>query len=210
MLELHNTHPDVYIIFKNGGHVVRRSNGNWAGLAPDMVIEQCLMRALKTNGGLTRGGGMSEMQRMMWLLSMPVYSEYNQAMQSFTNVSYECSEQHRDMAPSRVKRDKGDSDKIYNILKPISPYSCGPALQNIVTGVTAAEIVNVENFRTIGTQIVENMKGEEVFSFKLRRKDKAQTMNSSTHIKLPKENGTGDPALLFQRLYTLSFYSHIF
>lgn len=174
--------------------MVRRSNGNWAGLAPDEVIEQCLMRSLKTNGGLTRGGGMSEMQRMMWLLSMPVYSEYNQAMQSFTNVSYEC----RDMAPSRVKRDKEDSDKIYNILKPISPYICGPALQNIVTGVTAAEIVNVENFRTIGTQILENMKGEEVFSVKLRRKDKAKTMNSSTHIKLPKENGTVDPDLLFQ------------
>ena len=32
----------------------------WAGLSPDIIIEQVLMRGIKTHGGLTRGKGMTE------------------------------------------------------------------------------------------------------------------------------------------------------
>ena len=39
---------------------VRRSDRYWAGLSSDLVIEQVLMRSMKTSGGLTRGQGMSE------------------------------------------------------------------------------------------------------------------------------------------------------
>ena len=35
--------------------VVRRTDKYWEGLGFDMVIEQTLMRTLKSNGGLTRG-----------------------------------------------------------------------------------------------------------------------------------------------------------
>ena len=39
------------------------------------------MRNLKTSGGLTRGRGMTENQRLLWLLSMPSCAEINFTMQ---------------------------------------------------------------------------------------------------------------------------------
>jgi len=48
MLSLHETHPEVYIAFKAGDHVIRRREHNWSGLSTDLVIEQVLMRSLKS------------------------------------------------------------------------------------------------------------------------------------------------------------------
>ena len=42
-----------------GYHVVLRSDAFWAGLSTDLVIEQELMRSVKSVGGLTRGRGMT-------------------------------------------------------------------------------------------------------------------------------------------------------
>ena len=56
---------NVHRKFEAGVHVVRRSNPLWAGLSTDLVIEQVLKRSLKTSGGLTRGRGMTERQRMV-------------------------------------------------------------------------------------------------------------------------------------------------
>ena len=55
MLELESQHPDVYTSFKLGKHVFRRRDRYWAGLSSNLVIEQVLMRSVKTKGGLTRG-----------------------------------------------------------------------------------------------------------------------------------------------------------
>ena len=60
MFKLREEHPDVFKRFEEGFHVVRRSDRQWAGLSVDLVIEQVLMRSMKTSGGLTRGRGMSE------------------------------------------------------------------------------------------------------------------------------------------------------
>ena len=57
MFELESKHPEVYKHFLNGHHVVRRSDRLWAGISTDLAIEQCLMRAVKTRGGLVRGRG---------------------------------------------------------------------------------------------------------------------------------------------------------
>ena len=45
---------------KKGFHVIRRSDRFWAGLSSDLVIEQVLMRSVKSSGGLTHGRGMAE------------------------------------------------------------------------------------------------------------------------------------------------------
>jgi len=69
---LDTIHPDVYQSFISGLHVIRRRDRCWAGLSTDLVIEQVLMRSLKTIGGLIQGTGISETQRLVWLLSIPV------------------------------------------------------------------------------------------------------------------------------------------
>ena len=50
MLDLPETHPDVYQKFIKGYHVVRRSERYWAGLSTDLINEQVLMRSVKTHG----------------------------------------------------------------------------------------------------------------------------------------------------------------
>ena len=58
--------------------VVRRSDRFWAGL--------------------TRGKGMTENQRLEWVLSIPVCASINETMQKFSVVSYEISDQHNDVS----------------------------------------------------------------------------------------------------------------
>ena len=61
MLELPSKYPWLYQHFMAGRfHAVRRSDRFWAGLSTDLVIEQVMMRALKSRGGLTHGRGMTE------------------------------------------------------------------------------------------------------------------------------------------------------
>jgi hypothetical protein len=77
MLQLKHTNLEVHNIFDKGNFVIRGSDRPWAGLPPDLIIEQVLMRSLKTTGGLTRGTGFDEIQRTVWLLSMPICCKYN-------------------------------------------------------------------------------------------------------------------------------------
>ena len=55
MDELEHSNPKVYEMFLNGFHVVHRTEFNWSGLPPDLVIEQELMCSLKSTGGMTHG-----------------------------------------------------------------------------------------------------------------------------------------------------------
>ncbi len=67
-------------------HVVRRSDQYWAGLSTDLIIEQVLMRSVKTTGGLTHDRGMTENQRLVLLLSMLSFAEVNNPMQELTKT----------------------------------------------------------------------------------------------------------------------------
>ena len=64
-------HPDIQQKVEAGYHAIRRSDRFWAGLSSDLISEQVLMRSMKSSGGLTRGRGMKEKQRLTWLLSLP-------------------------------------------------------------------------------------------------------------------------------------------
>ena len=63
MKSLQEHHPWLFEQFTKGEHAVMRSNHSWAGLWSDLVIEQTLMRSVKSKGGLTRGRGMNESVR---------------------------------------------------------------------------------------------------------------------------------------------------
>ena len=56
-------HSDPYVCDKC--YSVRRSDRYWSGLSFDLLIEQVLMRSIKSVGGLTRERGMSESQRAL-------------------------------------------------------------------------------------------------------------------------------------------------
>ena len=71
-----------------------------------------LMRSIKSSGGLTRGRGMTEQQRLVWSLSMPACAEVNRVMQELTGVSYNSGEQNKDITVARQTRDWKDTHKI--------------------------------------------------------------------------------------------------
>ena len=128
MMKLPENHPSVYKQFQDGLHIVCRSDCFWAGPSSDLV----LMRSVKTSGGLTRGRGFSDAQRAIWLLSTPVTSEVNQAMQTFTDTHYHTSEQHKEtMVPSR---DHSDALNIVTYLMDRSPFDSSDEFMNISTG----------------------------------------------------------------------------
>ena len=128
MSNLPTQHPDVQQYFTEGLHVIRRSNRLWAGLSSDLVIEQVLMRSLKTSGGLTRGHGMTENQRLLWLLSRPACAEVNQAMQELTGVNYNTGEQNKDMTAARQSSDQKDTLTVLQYLQERNPFSLNPSL----------------------------------------------------------------------------------
>ena len=59
-VQLPNDNPVVQQHFAEGLHVARRSHRAWADLSTDLMIEQVIMRSMKTSGGLTRDRGMTE------------------------------------------------------------------------------------------------------------------------------------------------------
>ena len=58
---------------------------------------------------------MTEQQRLIWVLSMPVCAEVNKAMQELTGVNYNTSEQNKDMTKARQARDWKDTYTILGL-----------------------------------------------------------------------------------------------
>ena len=151
MNELSATNPDVYNMFMNGHHVVRRSDAYWAGVSTDLAIEQELMGSIKKTGGLTRGRGMAELQRAKWLLSTPTCAEIKSAVHSLTGISFQTGEQHKALRSSRMERDYTNAMKILKFLIERNPFDDGAHLMNIETGEVSDDAVR--DHRQIGSVI---------------------------------------------------------
>lgn len=118
MLELPTSYPDIHEKYTNDGfHTIRRSDRFWGGLWSDLIIEQVMMRSLKSRGGLTRGRGVTETVRLFWIHSMHGAASVHNSMTELTNASHITSEQHIELGKSRMKRDKEDSLKLQEWLE---------------------------------------------------------------------------------------------
>lgn len=108
--------------FMRGYHVIHRSDKFWTGLGCELVIEKRLMRSLKSTGRLTRGSGISEYRRVIWTMSSPISSSYNNAMHDFCGMQYTTGEKHKEATTARTIRDKDDLTKVASVLF-AKPYS---------------------------------------------------------------------------------------
>ena len=184
MIKLPVTHPFVYGKFLGGFHVLRRSNRFWAGLSTDLVIEQVLMRCMKTAGGLTRGRGFTDIQRAVWLLSTPSSSEIYLAMKKFTCTIYQTSEQHKESMVPRLSRDHSDAVKVIRYLTERNPFESSNDLMNISTGEVCNKAVNVYRAKEIGETLISSLKGISVFDYSFRKRDMAVTMPTKSSITI--------------------------
>ena len=162
MDQLPSKHPDVYSLFLQGHHVIRRSDREWGGVSSDLAIEQLLMRSVKSSGGLTRGTGMTENCRTIWVLSRPICSMVHNAMQELTGVEHRTSEQNRGMSPSKISRDWHDMNVLYRFFRERNPFDVEGELMNISTGIRAFDNVNVDDAFAVGEHILQDMSGKSV------------------------------------------------
>ena len=158
------------------------------------------MRSMKTSGGLTRGRGMTEQQRLIWLLSMPVCAEKNHAMLDLTGVSYSTGEQNKDISEYRKNRDMKDTKTLLNALAEQNPFTTQQGLRNIMNGVHANDTVNVDDAKDIGQGILMSMTGKFVTEFAFKRSNQAVTLATKSSVKIDGEKIQVDQQLLFQRL----------
>ena len=186
MNELKNSNPKVYELFINGFHVVRRTEFNWSGLPPDLVIEQELMRSLKSTGGMTHGRGMDELQRAKFILSTPLCSEIKCAVELLTDVKYGTSEQHKSSSQTRIKRDHEDAVKVFDYLIERNPFDKRKELMNL-DGKISGDHVDVYDSVKIGKSILSNMENESVFTYSFTRKNMAKTMKARGSIDVDGE-----------------------
>ena len=75
------------------------------------------MRSVKTTGGPARGRGITKIQRLAWLLSMPLTAEVNSSMQCLTEFRYVTSDQHKESSKSRIERDLKDTKTVLEFWK---------------------------------------------------------------------------------------------
>ena len=172
-------------------------------LSSDLIIEQVLMRSLKSNGGLTRGTGMGEHERLVWLLGLPACAEVNAAMQSATDVSFATSEQHsqhKDVSKARQQRDHNDTTLIVRYLQERNPFSGEPTLRCVASGRAADSSVNADQARLLGENILHRMIGKDALEVTFKRKHQVVTMVTKSAVKVNGDTIAVDPSLLFQRL----------
>jgi 5'-3' exonuclease len=202
MQDLDKTHPEVYNHFMKGNHVLRRTDRYWSGLSTDLIIEQVLMRSVKSTGGLTRGRGMGEAQRAQWLLSMPALAEYNQAMQTFTDTGYQTSDQHVDISRSRLEKDNKDIGVLREFLKDRDPFVLhDKTLRNIETGMIADNDANADAAKSIGDKIIQSIAGQLASEISFKKKNQVVPLDikRTSNTNAPQFSQI-DPQLMFQRL----------
>lgn len=138
------------------------------------------MRSVKTTSGLTRGKGMWEVQRLVWIMSMPICADVNNSMQTLTGFNSVTSEQHtdtiivrkerdhssqqhKDTTKARKERDFKETNTLIAYFAQRNPFSTNSSgLRNIATGVVAESRVNCDKSTEVGGRVVESLKGKDV------------------------------------------------
>lgn len=209
MKELEEERPELFRKFSEGFATLRRTDKYYGGIPSDQIIEQMLMRALKTRGGLTRGRGFTEVQQSVWLFSRNICAEVTNAVQQdlLQLNSGGSSDQHVQIGKTSDKKNTEDYLNTLEFLKSRRLFGLPhEKLENFVTGREASPSVNIFKAKDIGKAIIAKMEGISVKDFSFKRKDQAVSMGT----KVKRKDGTilkCNPQNLFDRLIALTLVS---
>lgn len=191
---------------KKGFFTIRRTDKFWSGVWSDMTIEQVLMRAIKTSGGLTRGRGITDSTLTRWVLALPLCVPICNALEEFAGPNTNTSEQHKEhkeSRPAQQKRDSSDLNCLIEWLKAHPPFEgklCDQ-LVSLSTGIVADDSINCDVAATVGQASMEAMVGTPYADIKLKRKDKVKSIAAMKNtVKVHDEEVTVNPQQLFNRI----------
>ena len=179
MQKLHVEYPWVYRNFAvNGYHTVRRSDRYWSGLWTDLIIEQVMMRSLKTSGGITRGRGITDSVRQLWIGSMRRTASVHDAMSNLTKACRKTSEQHIDLNTSRVYRDDNDYKEVLSWFNEHDPFKQDQSLKSLFTGLVAnqSDKINCDTAELVGYNIQQSRDNNTMNTAKIKRRGKVRTL----------------------------------
>ena len=204
MESLPESHPRLHAQFMSGNHSIRRSDRYWAGLSADLVIEQTMMRSLKSTGGLTWGRGMHETAQEMWLHTWTECASVRAALCQFTGTERSTPE-HVEVGKARMQRDVADFTKVKQYLNMYSPFRFvdNKRLVSLSSGVIASDQdwVNCEQADKIGFDIQEKRDKCNYGDITLKKSEQVKTM---AHLTIASSIGDEkvyiDPSTLFHRL----------
>jgi hypothetical protein len=151
----------------HGNHVVRYSSHEWSGIWCDMCIEQTLMKAAKSEGGLSRGRMRNSVSGYKcWVLTLSHFSDVNRGMEE--NVMKNAP-LHRDLAKTQMKRDAEAVEvavKWFEENKPFDMDRNKKLLVSFSTGFTSTgdDSVNAERAAEVGREMQIKLVGQTVTS----------------------------------------------
>ena len=208
MLELPKDFPWLHEMFINQGfHAVRRSSRYWAGLWTDLVIEQVMMRSIKSRGGLTRGRGITKSVRLQWILSMHKCAGVHEAMTTMTNMKTNASEQHIELGRSRCKRDFQDLLKIQEWFDQHEPFDLHEVkLRSLPSGLTttAGDGINPDKAEEVGLNIHVQHDGLNVAEASIKRSGHIKPLaDLKPGVQVDQQKLSINPTILFSRFIAI-------
>ena len=201
-LESHLSPTEFKQFTSNGFFTVRRSERFWSGTWTDMIIEQCLMRSMKSIGGLTHGRGITENTLMRWVTCAPVSVEVCLAFQKISGISSYTSEQHVEERSSRQARDTRDKQTFINWMQQHNPFN--QRCENLVSlssGLVADHTIDCDQALQKGLRSMSSMVGNNFCEIVIRRNNKVKAMSSmNSSIKVRENIVAVNPQQLFNRI----------
>lgn len=191
-----------YDLFTNKGYfTVKRTSRYWSGTWTDMCIEQCLMRPMKSVGGLTHGRGVTESTISKWILETPYFIKINEALEEFLDISIIYSEQHVQLRKTRRIRDNTDIDTFTKWFRQHNPFNKESGeLVSLSSGFISDESVNCDIAYEIGCAAMKKMAGKPFGTLTLKRKDMVKTQLAHTQIKVRSKEIAVNSQQLFNRI----------
>ncbi|CAG4972676.1 unnamed protein product [Parnassius apollo] len=166
-----------------------------------MVIEQSMMKCMKTDGGVARGRSTQESVISKWAYGMHTMNTVYEVLEDLANVRMDKTDQHVDASDSRIKRDIEDINKLLEWLLSHDPFPVIPKIMSISIGVVGNDKINFHNARAVGLASISKMTGQTFNNIKLKRADRVLPLfSASSVIKVHDEKVPIDPVLLFQRM----------
>ncbi|CAB4039507.1 Hypothetical predicted protein [Paramuricea clavata] len=171
-----------------GNHVVRYSCHDRSGTWTDICIEQKLMKAAKSEGGLSRGRMRnSDSGHKCWVQTLNHFSDVNQRMEESVKKH---GPLHKDLTKTRMKRDAEAIGLVLKWFEENNPFDHdrdNKLLVSFSTGFTSKEgdAVNAERAVEVGREMQIKLNGQSVTST-MELKFKVQAL--SPLRKLPKLN----------------------
>ncbi|XP_065662104.1 uncharacterized protein LOC136084858 [Hydra vulgaris] len=208
MYSLNSEYPWLYEQYcKSGYHCIRRKDRYWAGLWPDLVIEQCMMRSIKSSGGLTRGRDMSESTRNLWISTLHECGAVHDSMSTLTKHRFESSQQHCESGESRRKKDTKDFKALKEQLNLFNPFEFQDSgLQCSFTGLCADknDEINCDQAENVGLEIQNSRNNIAVNQAIIKRSKQVKILAKlMPSVKVNGDAFQVDPNVLFQRLIML-------